>query len=127
MKKGEILEGRIEKVDFPNRGLVPLENRQVIVINGLPGQRVRFSVNKIRKGKCEGRILEVLEPSPLETAPDCPHFSDCGGCTYRNLPYGEQLKLKETQVRELLDSVCSDYCFEGIKSSPLQEGSRNKM
>lgn len=127
MKKGEILEGRIEKVDFPNRGLVPLENRQVIVKNGLPGQRIRFSVNKIRKGKCEGRILEVLEPSPLETAPDCPHFSDCGGCTYRNLPYGEQLKLKETQVRELLDSVCSDYCFEGIKSSPLQEGYRNKM
>lgn len=127
MKKGEILEGRIERVDFPNRGIIRLEDRQIIVKNGLPGQKVRFSVSKVRKGKCEGRILEVLEPSPAECAPDCIHFAGCGGCTYRNLPYEEQLKLKETQVKELLDGVCDNYCFEGIKASPLQDGYRNKM
>ena len=98
-----------------------------MVKNGLPGQKVRFSVNKVRKGKCEGRILEVLEPSPVEIAPDCPHFPACGGCTYRNLPYEEQLKLKEEQIKGLLDGVCRDYVFEGIKPSPLQLGYRNKM
>ncbi|MDO5346328.1 MAG: 23S rRNA (uracil(1939)-C(5))-methyltransferase RlmD [Lachnospiraceae bacterium] len=127
MKKGEILEGRIEKVDFPNRGIIRMDNRQVIVKNGIPGQKVRFSVSKVRKGKCEGRILEVTEPSPLEVAPDCIHFASCGGCTYRNMSYEEQLRLKEAQIKELLDSVCRDYHFEGIKASPLQEGYRNKM
>ena len=127
MKKGQILEGTIERVEFPNKGIIRLEDRQAVVKNGLPGQKVRFSVNKVRKGKCEGRILEVLEPSPVEIAPDCPHFPACGGCTYRNLPYEEQLKLKEEQIKGLLDGVCRDYVFEGIKPSPLQLGYRNKM
>ena len=127
MKKGQILEGTIEKIDFPNKGIVRAADRQIIVKNGVPGQKVRFCVNKIRKGKCEGRLLEVLEKSPLEIEPDCCHFGECGGCTYRNLPYEEQIKLKERQVKALLDSVCQGYVFEGLKSSPVQTGYRNKM
>ena len=86
MKKGQILEGRIGEVVFPNKGIVEVENedRPVIVKNGVAGQKVRFAVNKVRKGKCEGRILEVLEKSPVEIEPACPHFGDCGGCTYQN-------------------------------------------
>ena len=68
MKKGQIYEGIIETVDFPNKGriMLPEENRTVCVKNGIPGQKVKFSVNKVRKDKAEGRILEVLEASPLE-------------------------------------------------------------
>lgn len=127
MKKGQIYEGRVERVEFPGKGYITVEERQVEVKNGLPGQNVRFSVNKIRKEKAQGRILEVLEKSPLETEADCVHFGDCGGCTYRTLPYKEQLKLKEEQIKKLLDSVCEHYEFEGIKPSPIQEGYRNKM
>ena len=127
MKKGQILEGTIERVEFPNKGIIRLEDRQAVVKNGLPGQKVRFSVNKVRKGKCEGRILEVLEPSPVEIAPDCSHFPACGGCTYRNLPYEEQLKAEGGADQRPSDGVCRDYVFEGIKPSPLQLGYRNKM
>ena len=81
-------------MDFPGKGIITMENRQVAVKNGVTGQKVRFCVNKVLKGKCEGRILEVLEKAPVEIEADCPHFRDCGGCTYRNLPYEEQLKMK---------------------------------
>ena len=62
MKKGQVYEGMIESVEFPNKGKVflPEEERYVIVKNGVPGQKVSFSVNKIRKGKAEGR--ESREP-----------------------------------------------------------------
>ena len=112
MKKGQIYEGMIESVDFPNKGkiLLPEEDRTVIVKNGIPGQKVRFSVNKVRKGKAEGRILEVLETAPGEIEPACPHFGLCGGCTYQNLPYEEQLKLKEGQLKAMMDeAVEGDY------------------
>ena len=66
MKKGEIYEGIIEKVDFPNKGYVILEDQKILVKNGIPGQRVRFVIQKKRKNKAQGRILEVLEKSPLE-------------------------------------------------------------
>ena len=129
MKKGQIVEGIVKEIQFPNKGMVEVEGeeRKVIVKNVLPGQKVKASVNKIRKGKAEGRLLEVLEKSQEEIESACPHFQDCGGCTYQNLPYEKQLELKANQVKALLDPVCESYEFEGIKASPCQFGYRNKM
>ena len=75
MKKGQILEGYIERVDFPNKGFAVVEDeeKKVIVKNTVPEQKVRFAVNKIRKGQAEGRLLEILEHSPEECQPACPH------------------------------------------------------
>ncbi len=66
MKKGKIYEGVITAVDFPNKGRIELadEGITVTVKNGVPGQRVKFSINKLRQGKAEGKILEVIERSP---------------------------------------------------------------
>ena len=130
MKKGQTAEGTVTAVEFPNKGQVQVdgEDGAVTVKNTIPGQKVRFSVNKIRKGRAEGRLLEVLEPSPLETEPACPHFGQCGGCTWQSLPYEEQLKMKEAQVREMMDSaVKGNYVWEGIYPSPQKEAYRNKM
>ena len=132
MKKGQVLEGIIERVDFPNKGIVTTEEGKTVVVkNGIPGQKVSFSINKIRKGKCEGRLLEVLEKSDLESdVPGCIHAGECGGCTYQSLPYEEQLKMKAEQVKKLMDQVIpaeEAYDFLGIKPSPMQKEYRNKM
>lgn len=133
MKKGQVVEGIIERVEFPNKGIITTEEgKQVIVKNGVQGQKVSASINKIRKGKCEGRLLEVLEKSPLELEEaGCVHFSECGGCTYQTLPYEEQLKMKAEQVKKLIDDVIApiseEYEFLGIKASPTQKAYRNKM
>ena len=128
MKKGDYFEAVVETIEFPNKGVLHIDGERVIVKNALPGQTIRFVINKKRKGKCEGRLLEVLAPSPLEqTEGTCPHFGICGGCLYQSLPYEEQLKIKEQQVKSLIDGVCSSYVFEGIKGSPVFKGYRNKM
>lgn len=131
MKKGQITEGRIDHIVFPNKGVAITENGEsVIVKNTIPGQKVSFVINKVKKGKAEGRLLEILEKSSLETDAKCPHFGECGGCTYQSLPYEEQLKLKEGQVRKLMEDAIGDACeyeFLGIKGSPKQYEYRNKM
>ena len=133
MKKGEIYEGTIEKVDFPNKGRVMIGDEKVTVKNGIPGQKIRFMINKKRSGRAEGRLMEVLEPSPLETrTPVCSIFPDCGGCMYQTMDYEEQLRMKERQVRDLLDAALkeggqSSYTWEGIHGSPIEFGYRNKM
>lgn len=128
MKKGDYCEAVVETIEFPNKGVLHIDGERVIVKNALPGQTIRFVINKKRKGKCEGRLLEVLAPSSLEqTEETCPHFGICGGCLYQSLPYEEQLKIKEQQVKYLIDGVCSSYVFEGIKGSPVFKGYRNKM
>ena len=130
MKKGQIFEGKIERVEFPNKGIavIPGEEKNIIVKNTVEGQIVRFSVNKIKKGQVEGRLLEVLEKSPQETVPPCPHFGNCGGCTYQNLPYENQLQMKEQQIKMMMDeAVDGEYVWEGVKPSPMQNAYRNKM
>lgn len=133
MKKGEIYEGTIEKVDFPNKGRVMVGDEKVTVKNGIPGQKIRFMINKKRSGRAEGRLMEVLEPSPLETrTPVCSIFPDCGGCMYQTMDYEEQLRMKKRQVRDLLDAALkeggqSSYTWEGIHGSPIEFGYRNKM
>lgn len=139
MKKGEIYEGIIETVEFPNKGKVQVEGKTVVVKNGIPGQKVRFMINKKKGTRLEGRLLEVLDKSPLEVRePVCSIFPACGGCMYQTMSYEEQLNMKAAQVKKLIDEAVirggkvdtegkPDYIFEGIKGSPQEFAYRNKM
>ena len=143
MKKGQICEGYVERLDFPNKGVLSCEDEKVVVKNVLPGQKISFMITKKRKGKAEGRLLDVLENAPYEIPSACPHFGVCGGCAYQTLPYDKQLELKKGQVRKLLTPVFAkqalldgeaeltdeyvNHIFEGIKGSPVQSAYRNKM
>ena len=67
MKKGQITEGIVERVQFPNKAVVRCEDGGICVVkNALPGQKLSIAVNKVRKGKAEGRILEVFAPGEGE-------------------------------------------------------------
>ena len=154
MKKGDIITGRVDRVAFPNRGLVRTEQGTVTVKNTVEGQTVEAQIQKKHGEKrAEARLLRVISPSPLETAPRCPHFGVCGGCTWQNLPYEETTKLKAQQVKALLDQAVgeaeaavkrttpdpensgwmaqnpsgSHFDFQGIKTSPAVYEYRNKM
>ena len=145
MKKGQIRTGTVEYVKFPNRALVRLEPTEeetgagteyCEVKGALPGQRVLLAVTKVRKGRGEGRLKEVLASSPLETklgeeGACCAHFGICGGCSYISMPYEESLRIKEEQVRRLLEPVLEKQerpcAVEPIKPSPVVYGYRNKM
>lgn len=139
MKKGEFFEGIIEKVDFPNKGRVCLNGETITVKNGIPGQKIKGLINKKKGGRLEARLMEVIEPSPLETkAPVCRNFPACGGCMYQTMDYEQQLAMKQGQVKALLDAAAKNggqvdvhgdpsYIYEGILGSPMQFGYRNKM
>lgn len=156
MKKGQIYEGVVTHVDFPNKSRVCVKEvsedgtvteTNALVKGALPGQTVSFVVKKARRDKCQGRLKEVVKKSPLETAePMCPNFGTCGGCNYQSLPYETQLELKKNQVLELIDKVYAaeqtevantenakteivkkDYIYDGILPSPDICAYRNKM
>lgn len=149
MKKGQIYQGYVDHVDFPNKGVViacekvttgengeeiitDIESESVIVKNTIKGQKVRMQINKVRHKKAEGRLLDVVEKSLDEIESPCPHFKECGGCAYQNLPYEKQLDMKRMQVESILKGAVDhksqkEGWFEGIKASPLIQEYRNKM
>lgn len=139
MKKGQIVEGIVVEVNFPNKGIVEVVEQaedkpalvyKVAVKGVLPGQKVKLAIKKARKEKCQGRLLEVLEMGQLESRKAaCPYFGACGGCNYQCIPYENQLGLKKEQVLKLIDAVYEGegYRYDDICSSPSEWEYRNKM
>ena len=129
LKKGLDYTGKVIRSEYPNKGVVECDGERIAVKGVLEGQIVKFRLSKVRNGRCEGKLLEVTERSPLETEePFCPHFELCGGCTFQRLTYDNLLKLKADEVKKILDG-CLDYEYEfmGIAASPNEKAYRNKM
>ncbi len=128
MKKKDEITLEILDVLFPNKAYGYFEGEKVVVKNTVPGQKVLAQVFKKKSSGSEAKLLKVLTPSPLErTEGMCSHHELCGGCTYQPLRHEEELKLKERQVKRLLENAnISIGSWEGIVPAPAETGYRNK-
>ena len=121
MPKYKNVELTIEKMEFPNTGIAHYENTKIKIKNTLVNQKIEALV---AKGK--GRIVKVLEKSPDEIAPLCEDFSICGGCSYQNISYEYELKLKEDAVLQLFNFL-DRYEYLGLECALSSGEYRNKM
>ena len=75
MKKGDIFKGTITESQFPDSSYVNYEGEKVLIKKGILGQTVEFAITKKRKGKLEGRTLNIIEKSKLEdNESPCIHY-----------------------------------------------------
>ena len=127
-RKKKIIESEIVDSIFPNKSVAKYEDRTIIFKGGIKGQKVRIRLGRKKKDYTEGKLLEVLERSPLEKNLACSYDNDCGGCTYQALLYEDELELKKKLVLDLFKKENIDnFEFLGIERSPRIEGYRNKM
>lgn len=82
--------------------------RVVFVPFTATGDEVRVEIVAEEKRYAEGRLLEILKPSPQRIAPPCPVFGICGGCQWQHLPYGLQWDTKKEGVLHSLARVNVD-------------------
>ena len=128
MKRRDIIEFEVDKMEFGGTSVSLLGNREIHMKGGITGQKVKASVKKTRSGKADVKMLELLENSPLETETPCKHFNVCGGCSILSVPYEKQLEIKERQVMDLfLAQDIFGFNFQGIQGSPQAKEYRNKM
>ncbi|MEG0952625.1 MAG: 23S rRNA (uracil(1939)-C(5))-methyltransferase RlmD [Niameybacter sp.] len=128
-KKNEIVDGIIEKVKFPNKGFMYIEeNIPVCVPDTFPGQKVSVRLQKKRKGQWQGKALTCHESPAHFITPKCEYFGMCGGCAMQQVPYESQLEHKHTLVMDLLNGAkVTDFEDMGIIGSPMEWAYRNKM
>ena len=111
----------------------------VFVAGGLPGQRVRCRVLRRKPRFLEAELVAVLDASPKEVPPPCPHgcasgeARGCGGCPLQTMPYQSQLKWKARLARDALTRIggvpvdALDAAWTGPLPSPALAGFRNRM
>lgn len=128
MKKREIIELIAEETTFGDESFGYHNDEKITFKNVIKGQKVKVLIKKIRKNKIEGKVLSVVEKSPLETEEICNHFGICGGCSLLPLSYDIQVNLKETQLRNLFNEYSHDEFSEiKIKSPKNNLEYKNKM
>src|SRR5918999_1216544 len=129
VSKDQELELRVESLAYGGNGVARLNGFVVFVRRGLPGDRVRARVTKVKRNHAEALAVEVLEAGgPRGDAP-CEHYPECGGCRFQDLAYGAQAQWKERQVREALERIGQvvDAPLEPIVPAIEQFHYRNKL
>ncbi len=129
VEKGEELELRIDSLAYGGSGVARHDGFVVFVRGGLPGDRVRARVTKVKRGFAEAAAEAVLEPGPNRVEAPCRHFGTCGGCRFQDLAYEAQTVAKEQQVRDALVRIghITEPPLEPIVPAASQYGYRNKL
>ena len=101
----------------------------VFVPWAVPGDVCDLQVRRKKHSFMEAEIVKLHTPSPLRTQPFCQHFGTCGGCKWQQLPYEEQLKMKQQQVFDQLTRIGKVELpvFRPILGSVKTQEYRNKL
>ena len=99
------MEVTIERILPGGFGLAHAEGKTLMVALAAPGDRLRVRVERVKGTVGFASVIEVLEPSPMRTAPPCPYFGRCGGCDFQQLTYEAQLSAKAEIIRDCLHRI----------------------
>lgn len=130
-KKTLPLLENITITDFAAEGkaLARVDDMVVFVPWAVPGDVCDLQVRKKKHSFMEAEIVRLHTPSPLRIQPFCEHFGICGGCKWQQLPYEEQLKMKQQQVFDQLTRIGKIELpvFHPILGSVKTKEYRNKL
>ena len=105
VKKHQEVELTVDSLAFGGNGVARLDGFVVFVRRGLPGDRVRARITRVKRGFAEATTVELVEPSPDRVEPRCSHAGVCGGCRFPELGYPAQVAAKAVQVRDAFDRL----------------------
>ena len=105
IKKKDIVELEISDLAYGGTSVARVDGFVVLVYGGIPGDVVKAEITRKKSNYAEAKVLQTIKESDLRTKPPCSHFGFCGGCTWQNLKYEEQLKFKTKQVTESLRHI----------------------
>ena len=127
--KNEELELRIDSLAYGGNGVARLNGFVVFVRRGLPGDRVRARVTKVKRNHAEALAVDIVAAGPNHVAAPCAHYPACGGCRFQDLAYEAQVAAKHAQVEDALRRIggIAEPPLEPIVPAEAQFHYRNKL
>lgn len=104
-KRGDVVELVVEELDEKGHGLGRLDDHRFHIRGAVPGSRVRATVHRRRRNNVDAALDDVLAPGEHAVQPRCTHFGTCGGCSFQNLAYAEQL----AELQRLLANTLASF------------------
>ena len=130
-KKGQRLTVAIEKLSIGGRGVARHHGLVLFVGNVAPGDEAEIELTMVKKNFAEARLVRVVKPSPQRVVPPCPVALVCGGCSWQQVAYPEQLRQKRLLVEESLRKfsgfTVGDTTVSDVVPSPKEFRYRNRV
>lgn len=95
----------------------------IVVPGTVPGDRVRFDVERTRGRTTLGTLREIVSPSPDRRAAPCPYTARCGGCDLDMVPPAAQRSAKAGILRHALRLDADPV----VVPSPRERGYRARI
>ena len=114
LSKGQIIDLEVTSLAYGGMGISYYDDIVVFVKGGIPGEKLKAKIYKKKKKYLEAYPVEQIKKSKKSVIPHCEHFGVCGGCSFQNLNYNEQLHQKNIQVKDLFTRV------GGIQNPPIK-------
>ena len=101
----------MEDIEVVGKAIAKVDGLTLFVPFAAPGDRVDIQLTRKRKHFAEGRVIRFRSYSDRRVEPPCTHFGVCGGCKWQHLPYEDQLKFKQKQVKDNLERIGKVECL----------------
>jgi 23S rRNA (uracil1939-C5)-methyltransferase len=95
-------QAQVVNLSHDGKGVARIEGKATFIQGALPNELVEFQYTRVKKDFDEGRLLSVIEPSPLRVEPKCTHYLLCGGCSLQHMREEEQINFKQEHLLDLL-------------------------
>ena len=89
----------IEKMDHFGRGIGKINNKIIFLPHTVKGDIVVVKIVKDKKKFYEGEVIQYSKKTPRIKL--CPYSNVCGGCSFIDIDYKEQLKIQIEKIKDL--------------------------
>lgn len=105
VQKNEYIELTFSDLTHEGDGVGKINGFPIFVPYGLPGERAKVKIVKVKKNLAYGRLIELYEKSDDRVEPPCEVFYQCGGCQIQHMTYERQLEMKRKQVQDVMNKI----------------------
>jgi 23S rRNA (uracil1939-C5)-methyltransferase len=126
---GKVCTLKVVDLAFDGKAVAHLDGKVVFLDAGLPGETVVAEITRSKPRYSQARVKEIVVRASSRIEAPCRHFEECGGCTWQDLDYAEQLRFKKQQVVECIRRIGGLEAIEVDDVLPSEKifHYRNKM
>lgn len=111
----------IERLNDQLEGIGYVNNKIIFVPKTCIGDEVDVDITYDAKSFLRGKVISDFKKT------DCPYFYNCGGCSFRFLPYKDTITLKLENLKHLLDKNNIKYKKINVFENKDVNNYRNKI
>ncbi len=98
----------VDSLTHEAKGVARDQGKVTFIAGALPGETVKAQVVQSNKRFDQANLLDIEQPSQHRQSPPCPHFEQCGGCSFQHLTLAQQRVAKQSWLQGQLRKVWPD-------------------